>query len=346
MVKIIKVQGTHFECGQQLGVICREQLTELVSETRKQPPKNLSWRDCLDKAKPFIKLSQQAYPFALQEIEGAAKGANLDFNELAAASIEELWMKPFIYRACSDVVACPPTTNGTILVGHNNDLINLTAKSITAVEWTFKDSPKMFTIGVAGVFVGIGVNAKGIVLTGSELTPTDNKIGIPRGFIARAILNAGSFEEAVNIATDSRRASSYCNIISTKDPNNITAIEGSATDFERIYPEKGILIHTNHYITAKMKKYEGEPGYTSSIERQLRLEVLTQKAEMPITEEVITKFLRDHGENGISSDNTICRHGSESQTLFGCLMDLTNGTVKLALGNPCQAKFENVWKIC
>jgi isopenicillin-N N-acyltransferase-like protein len=204
----------------------------------------------------------------------------------------------------------------------------------------------MFTIGIAGVFVGIGVNAKGIALTGSELTPNDNKIGIPRGFIARAILNAESFEEAVNIATDSRRASSYCNIISTKDPKKIAAIEGSATDFECIYPEKGILIHTNHYVTAKMKKYEGEPDYISSIERQKRLEVLIQKTEMPITEEAIMRFLRDHGEDGISSDNTICRHGSESETLFGSVIDLTNGTIKLALGNPCQAEFEDVWKVC
>lgn len=345
MYKIIKVQGSHSQCGEQVGEACRDQLKEIISQSRNKPPEGSSWEECLKSALPYIAATIQDYPYIVKEIEGCARGVGADSQELFAAAIDELWMKPVITtRHCSDVVACPPATTTEIWVGHNNDLSPGQVDLITAVEWKINGKPAMFTVGPGGIFVSVGINEKGISLTGSELNSTDNKIGIPGAFVARAVLNAGTFDEAVKTALNPNRASSYNNIICTPDLGQAVAIEGSATEYELIYPENGLLVHTNHYLSPKMKKFEGHPNYDSSIERQNRLEKILLTAKRPISKNTILDILRDHGEDGIPSDNTICRHSLESETTFSTLFNLTRGSAEIAFGYPCQNEFHEVWR--
>ena len=344
-VPVIQVRGNRYDCGRQIGVACKNYIVDLISISAGSPPKGLTWEDCLKKSQLYYLETKKCHPYIIDEIEGTAIGAGVAVNELFTVFVEELWADADLaHHQCTDVLVCPPATFGSVLVGHNNDLSPEYAKVITAVEWLLDDDTKMFTVGPAGIFISVGVNSNGICLTGNELSPNDNKIGVPRSCIARAILNAKTFNEAVKTATDPNRASSYNNVISTKNPQEIVSVEGSGTDFALIYPKNGTFVHANHYASDKMKKYESVDDLTSSISRQSRGEELLINKSSPFNKNDIIAVLKDHGVDGLPTNNTICRHGYKHSTVFSFFADLTNGVIELALGNPCHAEFKEVWR--
>jgi len=328
-----------------VGEACTDQLKDLISQYQDSPPKGSSWEECLKSCLPYIAATKRNYPYIIEEFEGCARATGIDSLELFTVATDELWADHVnSARHCSDIIVCPPATDTDILVGHNNDLSPGQINLISAVEWNISGKSAMFTIGPGGIFISVGINTQGISLTGSELTSTDNKVGIPGAFIARAVLNAETFEEAINIATNPDRASSYHNIICTPYPGQVVGIEGSATAYGLIYPEDGQLIHTNHYLSPQMQKFEGHPDYLSSIERQRRLVEILMTTKRPISKTAILNILKDHGKDGIASENTVCRHSSESETTFSTLFNLTQGSVELALGHPCQNEFHEIWR--
>ncbi len=344
-MKHLRVQGSHFDCGFQIGQACRDELQRIVSLDKKTPPEGLTWEECLRRSNDYLSPTERRFPFLIDEIRGAAKGANLDPLELFTFAVEELWVRPSRLRNCTDIVVCPPATKGEVIIGHNNDLGPAYEETLAAVQWNLPDDLAMFTVGLGGIFVSAGVNNYHLALTGSELTQTDNKIGIPRGYIAQAILSATTFEEGLAIALDPNRASSYNNIISTTDHGKIVSVEGSATDYALLYPQNGRLSHANHYLDPKMQKHEGHPEYTSSLLRHERAEILLDQYKVAITVEDVKNVLRDHGKDHIPSADTICRHGDTSKTVFSMVINLATGVVELTSGNPCQNKFEKVWQI-
>ncbi len=338
----LKVSGSHFSCGQQVGLAFKNQIYRYLNLCRNDPPKDRSWQDCLDQTQKFITPTQKYFPDIVDEIKGAAKSADLDFIELFATSIEEFYSRHYHLKDCTDIILLPPASSHTLIL-HNNDLPPNLFETLTSVEWNFDDGSRMFTVGLAGIFVSVGVNNSQIVLSGNELTPNDTRIGIPRALIARAILSAKTFDEAVKIAIHPKRASSYNNIITT--PNQSVSVEGSATNYELIFPQKGILTHSNHYCSPKMLSYEGKSDHHSSTERLNSADEITLSHLKPINFEMAKSFLGDHSPNENGNDNTICRHGKAKITLFGFAVDLDTGVVELASGNPCQNPFQKVWQI-
>jgi isopenicillin-N N-acyltransferase-like protein len=339
-IPFLKVSGSHFECGVQIGQFFKEKIKKYIEVCRMDPPEKYSWEECLKFTPSYLAPTQKYFPEIIEEVKGTAEGAGVNFIELFASGIEEFYSKHHHIKECTDIISLPPASNHA-LVAHNNDLPPSFFDYITQVEWNFSDGTQMYTVGLAGFLVSVGVNSSPLVLTGNEVTPNDVKVGIPRAYIARAILLAQDYDSAVQIATHPERASSYNNIITVAD--KAVSAEASATDFELIQPKEGILVHSNHYCSVKMKPYEGHPGYDSSITRLESGLGLSTKATRPITIETLKSFLRDHGMANEKSDNTICRHGQTSASIFGFTADFETGVVELAAGSPCENKFEVVW---
>ncbi len=347
MIKFLKVSGAHFTCGQQIGVACAETLCGWITDTKAALTDGLRWDDYRNAAKPYLAATERAFPWIVEELRGAAEGASIDFFDLFTISIEELFggppepAKSEAAHRCSDFAACAPATEGHVLLAHNNDLSPSSQDKLVAVDWDLPDHPRLFTIGVGGIFLSIGVNAARLALTGNELSPDDERPGIPRLLVARALLSARTFDEAVNIALHPDRASSYNNLISTGD-GQIASVEASATDHELLRPEDGWHVHTNHYTHPRMQKYEKYPDHTAkSISRYDRARDLMQTRSGLVTLPLLKSFLSDHN----STPATLCRHDDAGRvkTVFSALIDLTEGTMEAAVGNPCEGEFERVW---
>ena len=338
-IPFIRVSGTHREVGAEVGAMASDTiLREAAFET--DIPSGRTRAEQLALADQYRAITAEAMPWFLEEVEGAAESAGVDPLALFACFIEEIWSEPHHpahTKGCTDLVAvAPKTANGHVLVAHNNDMSRRYQEDLLAVQWSVEDEPTALTIG-NGIWISVGWNSAGLSLTGNELSPNDERIGIPREVQVRAMLRDPDLDMMVGTAIRHDRASSYNNVLASAD-GRVVNVEGSATAVEMTEPEDGMLVHTNHYVCDSMLGYEGDPTYAelSAIRLRRAREMLAAAGPGTVDEAMLRGFLSDH-EN---APDSICRHeaeGRESVTCFWCVGDVTEGSVSFGRGNPCDS---------
>jgi len=239
---------------------------------------------------------------------------------------------------CSDLVATPPATaDGHTLTAHNNDMSRRYQDDLVAIERTCGDDPRILTIG-NGIWISVGWNDAGLNLTGNELSPNDERVGIPRETQVRAMLRERTLRGMVEVALHPSRASSYNNVLADAG-GGVANVEGSATDAEVTGADAaGHLVHTNHYVCDAMLGYEGDPDYAehSAVRYRRAAELLASVPERGVTMDVLHGFLQDHEHQ----PDSICRHeapGRTTVTAFWCVADVTAGAIRFGRGNPCDS---------
>lgn len=344
---LLRVAGSHREVGRQVGQATAATIRDAVAFEAHLPPGRTRSAQ-LALATLHREVTLGATPWLVEEIDGAAEGAGVDPLELFAVSIEEIWeVRPSQAGhgvpdgRCSDLVAAPPATaDGHVWVAHNNDLWAGAEPQAVAVEWRVPGEPVVFSLGI-GPWVSVGWNSAGLSLTGNELSPNDDRVGVPRLLMVREQLTARTLDEAVAMALRPDRASSYNTVFAHRD-GGVVNVEGSATDAELTRPSPaGTLAHTNHYACERMRRYEGDPAYarTSAVRLARALDLLDGPAgEGPapgsITGENLFAALCDH-----ATTPSLCRHQTDGQgsiTCFWCVADVTAGVVAYGRGNPCR----------
>ncbi len=343
-IPIFRFEGSYHEVGLGIGEACADVLQRAVVFDDDLPA-GRSRAEQLALAERYRKITADAMPWVLDELDGAAAGADVDPLALFARTIEEIWYAPrtpggpMIDGRCSDVVAVPPATaNDHVLVAHNNDLSPRYRDDLVAIERLIPGDPTAFTIG-DGVWISVGWNAAGLSLTGNELSPNDERVGIPRELQVRAMLRETSLDAMVGTALRHDRASSYNNVLASSE-GGVVNVEGSATKVELTEPdEHGHLVHTNHYVCDAMLGYEGDPEYArrSAIRFGRAAELLDAQPDGSITEGSLREILSDHEH----APDSLCRHEEDgvegSVTCFWCVADVTDMRVTFGRGNPCDS---------
>jgi len=326
LLPLVHAAGTHAEVGAQIGSASASAVLRSAAAMSAAQ---------IGAARPYREVTERELPWLVEELDAVAAGAGADRLAVFAAGIEELDTGGEGEGACSDMVARPPASvDGHLWVAHNNDLSPAVEPDIVATEWRVPGDPVVFTIGI-GPWISVGFNSAGLALTGNEVSPNDNRIGIPRLLHVRDILRRRTLDEAVEAALNPHRASSYNTILSHRD-GGVVNVEGSATEAELMRPGPGgTLAHTNHYVSAKMLPFEGDPEYAagSAVRYRRALEWL---APGQITEHVLRRALQDH----TGAPHSLCRHpehGAQSKTVFWCLADVTERTITYGRGNPCDS---------
>ncbi len=344
------VEGLHREVGRQIGVACADVLREAVAFDADLPA-GRSRDEQLALAERYRDATLAATPWLVDEIDGAAEGAGVDPRALFAASVEEIWtVRPSQATAgatvdgrCSDLVAVPPATpDGHVWVAHTNDLSPASEASVIAIEWRVPGEPVVLSLGI-GPWISVGWNDAGLSLTGNELAPNDERVGVPRLLMVREQLTARTLDEAVAMTLRPDRASSYNTVLAHRD-GRVIDVEGSATDAELTIPTAaGTLAHTNHYACDRMLRYEGDPAYAtrSAVRLGRALELLDGPdgigpAPGSIGPDQLAAFLADH-----ATSPSICRHDDgqgTSVTAFWCLADVTAGRIAYGRGPRCRGE--------
>jgi hypothetical protein len=347
-IPFLVVEGDHRAVGRQVGRATAVVLRREVAFEANLPP-GRSRADQMALAAAYRDATARATPWLVDELDGAAEGAGVDPLALFAASVEEIWdIRPsqattaVVDGRCTDLVAGPPATaDGHVWVAHTNDLSPASEASLVAIEWRVPGEPVVFSLGI-GPWISVGWNAAGLSLTGNELSPNDERVGVPRLLMVREQLTAGSLDEAVAMALRSDRASSYNTVFADRD-GRVVNVEGSATDAELTGLSRGgTLAHANHYSCDRMRRYEGDPAYAarSAVRLGRALELLdgpagTGPTEGSITPHQLLDALADH-----ATHPAICRHGTEegTATAFWCLADVTAGTIRYGRGPRCRGE--------
>ena len=338
-LEILRVSGSHREVGCQIGEACADRIREDL-DFDDRIPAGRSRREQLDLAARYRAVTEVRLPWLLDELDGCAEAAGVDRLAFFAASMEEIWYEPRRVTSgrCSDLVAGPSATSaGHLLVGHNNDLSPGDEDRLIAIEKSVPGEPVVFQIGGAP-WLSVGFNSTGLALTGNELSPNDERIGISRSHQVFEIMRARTIEEAVAASLRSDRASSYNNVL-THARGDVVNVEGSATDAELTgLDDEGTLAHTNHYVCDRMRSYEGDPEYAArSNVRYERARELLAERRGSIDEATLRDMLSDHER----APDSLCRHpersGDGTKTVFWCVADVTERRITFGRGNPCDS---------
>jgi isopenicillin-N N-acyltransferase like protein len=344
-IPVLQLEGSYRDVGRQIGEACADVIGRAVAFDVELPA-GRTRDEQLTLASRYRDLTAAAMPWVIEELDGAAEGAQVEPLALFACSVEEIWYESrtqgggaAIDGRCSDVVATSPATaDGHVLVGHNNDLSPHYRDELVAIERRVPGDPAIFTIG-NGIWISVGWNDAGLSLTGNELAPNDERIGVPRELQVRAMLRDTSLDAMVGTALRHDRASSYNNVLASSN-GDVVNVEGSATSVEMTEPdEHGHLVHTNHYVCDAMLPYEGDPEYArrSAVRYARAEELLAAQPDGSMTEERMREILSDHEH----APDSLCRHAhgdpGDSVTCFWCVTDVTDMRITFGRGNPCDS---------
>jgi isopenicillin-N N-acyltransferase like protein len=342
---LIRVRGSHEEVGTQIGTACRDAIRRATTFGPDQLPVGRSLADQLALADDFRAVTAEALPWLVTELDAAADAAGVDRRHLFAASVEEIWpgrdttarAPTPAFRGCTDIAAVPPATaEPRVLIGHNNDLPGSIQGDVSAVEWRVDGRPTVFSLGV-GPWLSAAWNSTGLSITGNELAPNDDRVGIPRLLLMTAVTRAESLAEAKQLAAHERRASSY-NWLLADEQGEVASLEGSATAMAELTPDpRGLLHHENHYVDATMRPYERNARHASRSEvRGRRVATLLDEVEPgTLTRESLRGILSDHR----GAPESVCRHADgpdDMQTVFWSIADPARREVEYGLGPPCS----------
>jgi len=293
-------------------------------------------------ARKSLPASRRFYPGYVEELEGYAEGTGVSFDVVYALSCD--FPGGGRGKGCTDIaVNAEWTKDDCVYAAHNEDVGPCSLPDVVIARIKPSDEPGYIGMNYGGIWPTEGMNAAGISLTGNALVPNDTRQGIPKGFPVRKVLAEEGLYQALMASMPEGRGHSFNNIVCDQD-GEIYSMEGSATTFDALYAEQGWLIHTNHYLSPKMWKFE-ENMHTrfSSIVRYNRAKKLFKKELGKVEVSTFKKVLSDH----VGYPESICRHPNPSlgideqtQTILSVAFDLTNKVAWICAGNPCENEYK------
>jgi isopenicillin-N N-acyltransferase-like protein len=342
-LSVFRAKGSPGDVGEQLGMGFTKEAHRAVGIFKKE----LTWEKgaTMDGAKRYgrkiLPRIEAWFPDFVEEMRGYAKGSGIPFNVLAAQWSGYNPAKGL--KGCTDLAVGPErTADGSVLVAHNEDYTPDYEGIVVPVHISMEEKPAFFGMSYQGLFPTMGFNEAGISLTGNAVSPNDLRVGIPKMYPPRKVLECRSLVEALAASMPEARGSSFNNIVCSRE-GELYSMEGSATAFDAIYGEDGWLVHSNHYVSPKMLKFERNPSDKfCSIIRYNRATKLLKPALGNVTIETIMKIQRDH----FSRPDSICRHENpadkeedRTKTLFGSIVNLTTGEVYISGSTPCDTEY-------
>lgn len=344
-IRMVDVSGTSGQIGRKLGRECRPEVRSMVEDSKNRMRlKGRPWRDAVALASRFMPFAEEHDPEYLEWVEGYAEGSGHPVEDLMVVLCEG--ERGF----CTDLgVNGDQTRDGSVMLAHNEDWRATDADHVVLVRARPKKGPSFLAVTHGGLELMIGMNTSGICFTGNSVYPSDERLGIPKLFLARKQLLARSIEDAMVAALPGGRASSYNTNLAHKS-GEMYCIEGSATAHAAIYAADGYLVHTNHYLDPKMQAYEAVfgtgdksfDGCSGTLVRYNRALRLIRKSLGEVMAETLKGILRDH----VNYPRSICAHPLASDPLheryktnFSVVFNLTESKMSICKGNPCKGEF-------
>jgi len=343
-VPIVIVKGSHREMGRQIGEEFREQVQLHVQNTHAlidatYESLELTWDSAQIQARKYVPYAQERYPQYVEEMEGIAEGAGIQFGDVAVVNtLEGVAMDALHLSKCTSMAVNEDcTADGRVLLAHNEDWLPEDEDAVYMVHATPDDEPPFLAMTYGALLPNIGLNAAGIAQCCDAVHPNDRRIGIPRVIVSRAVFAARTPGDALRSVLVPRRAAGYNHLLAT-DTGELFNVEVSARRFAVLYGEQGCLVHTNHYLDPEMQAIESDAdeliGTRIRYHRARRLLLKSRQH----TVKTLQAIQRDH----VNFPNSICNHVDTSmkildreQTINAMVLDLTSRAVHIAWGNPC-----------
>lgn len=344
--KFVRAEGSNYEIGLAIGEQCKEDINKMLKHIKDdyQYRTKKDFSTLIEASKKFLKHSKAAYPEYVRELQGMAKGAEIDFNELFTLSCtEELdWssQNPLLEK-CTSIVA---KVDSQIILAHNEDYGAYPCNALYILKAKQKGKPEFLSVGYTGTLAGssAGLNSAGIAMSGNSICAPDSRFGVLKNFICRKVLDETSVDSAVRHIEKTRRAGGgNYNLVTAQKS---VFVETFAKECSIIELEIPFGVHTNHCIADELS---GREDYISqsSKKRFKRLNKIFKNIKgCELSPNELKELLSNHDDWPIS----ICRHDYESDakkrnpssTLGSIILNPAKQTLEFASGNPCRTEYK------
>lgn len=359
----VRVEGGPMERGLAYGEQAADRIAASINAYREvfHEYAGWDWARVRSEARRYIEPIREFGPAYLEEIRGIAQGSGNDFEDVLAINVRTEVM--FAAKArdagvalqrqvgeCS-AFAVLPAANAErhTLVGQNWDWLLHCFDTVIVLETKQPDAPDFVTVVEAGLLAKTGMNSSGIgLVTNALVTDADvGEPGIPYHVALRAILDCETISDAYAVLQRKPRSSSANYLIGHRDGVAVD-VEGAPGDFSRlflIFPEGGVLLHTNHFLSPKFDLRDVSLWVMP--DSPFRLERLKEAAASAssVSLDTFRGVFADHADY----PSGVCCHPDrrmsrldQGATVASILMDLDQTVMWVADGQPCTTPFRRL----
>jgi len=346
LLKPVECGGSPYEIGKLWGEGCRENLQQslaLLYGGLEHGPFHANKGKVWDAALTFLGAVRNFDPYGFEILRGQAEGAGMVLEEALAlqCSLEIAFNCGKIVGLCTSfAVAGKATQGGRTILGQNVDWHP--ASTLDLLRIRHDSGIREFVLCLSGSpfyhlnSAGIGNCAN---LTLGPLG--DMKQQVPLSFYISRAMRQPRIGFALGILRRQARGLGYFHLAETG--GSMTGIEAVSDDVNLILPEKDVLVHANHYVTARFKVNDATSQLIpDTFARAQRMRERIESLYGEITPEIMKGILADHEGH----PNSICRHvdpakppelASASRAAF--VMVPAEGLMYIAAGPPCGFQF-------
>lgn len=303
-----------------------------------------------EQAEEFVPYIEEVNETYFEEMAGVADGSGVPIEDVAALNARWEVMYSALADEAASVDGCTGfgvrpevTADGNAYMGQNWDWIPPIETFVMDIRRETK--PDMVVMTEAGIVGGkIGVNQHGIGMTVNGLISAgdgEDPYRKPMHVRFREAMNAERLDTAIGPLIAGDRAVS-ANVILGHAAGEFIDLELSPTTVNHLYPEDGILTHTNHFEDARVDS-EFELLLPDTLCRAPRMRRLLTRHTGEVDVDVLKEVLRDH----FGRPASICRHVDEDlpereriQTDGSYIVDLENRRLLATMGPPCEGEYQ------
>ena len=343
-IEQLDVSGSHREVGRNIGLHFAAAIHRLFDnyvflQEQLLPFLNTSVGQGFYQS--YLKLHRKHFPQYVSELEGMAEGSGRPFEEIFAVNLRGefagliVLASPTDGTTAADIQGCTDClvlTPDAALIGHNEDGPPAGYGNMYVLRVTVDDSPTFNALCYPGFLPGnaFGFNESGILHSINNVAPRPIKVGLSRHFLARALLDARTMDDAIRVITISNRASGFNYNIGSLSDRRVVSVEVSP-EGHHVHEVQGYYLHTNHYLELMDVAQEITP---SSRRRLARAESLCRNTPPGDATRVLA----------LLGDRTDCDHPIHcdatppdiSATLCSALFDLDNCQLHIYWDNPVR----------
>jgi isopenicillin-N N-acyltransferase like protein len=302
----------------------------------------LDWEAVRGRIAPFVPVIERFDAELLEEIHGIAEGAARDPLDIVVLNARSSVTMTRSEGECTSLAYLPAEDGSDgVLLGQNWD--NMARLVPVVLRVVRPGAPSVLTLTEAGTLAKIGLNEHGIgVCVNGLRTPGVTERGVPIFVMLRRVLQATSLGEAMAVITTAKREAPH-NFLLAAAAGGAFDIEATVGAFDILEPTGPFLIHTNHFLSARLQVPDmGKTHTPHSVVRLWRARRLAQAAARAgFALDDLRALLSDH----FDAPNSICKHPADPadpfvvQTNASVLMELGSGRMHVSSGPPCQGTF-------
>jgi isopenicillin-N N-acyltransferase like protein len=354
----ISLSGPPRQRGRQYGEQARAQVHQSMAAYQRvfAHYTDWSWAKVVRAAGRYTRAIGEFAPATIEEMRGIAEGAGVTFGDILALNVRSEVMfasadqgrgklSAVLANECSSFAVLPEASrSGHTLIGQNWDWLLHARDTVLLVDVRRDDGPDYVTIVEAGLLAKTGVNAAGVATCTNTLVSLLNEqnAGVPYHVLLRRLLDAESITEAVSTVIHADKALSANYLLGHVDglAVDLEVVPGGATSVRALMPQRGLLAHTNHYLSPEFVRSANWLAMSPSTLFRLHCLQSTLEREAPdISVEGLRGALSDHR----NFPQGVCAHGDERLgeyerygTIVSVIYDLDAHEIHLSAGLPCN----------